>query len=449
MNSKVIKPESSSIVSIITGHDFRQTAINQIWRLVNGPVILMLIPLYLTAETQGYWYTFISLAALVIFADMGFTTILLQFSAHEYANLSFNQHRALSGDRHHLEKIASLFRFSVKWSAGMGLLAFPLILTAGFFILDEKQTNVDWVGAWVLYSFASIFVFMNGMVLSFIEGCNSVGDVQKIRFKISFITSISMIVLLLLGADLFALAASLAIGAIASTVIVFHRYKNMLNQLWFLGKGLAHQWNKKILPLLGRYAVSFLSGYLIFSMFTIIAFKYYGVVEAGKVGFSIAIFTAIFGIANIWITVVTPKINMYVSRKEFASLNAIFKKHLIAAIMTYILGIILLFGMVTSLQDVLPVANRIVQNSSLAAIALGWLFQIIINGYAVYLRAFKREPLMVPSLFIAAYITAVTVFTATYLPFEYFFIGFLTSYFWGVPWVWLIFTRFRNGLTDG
>ena len=449
MNSKDIKPEGSSILSAIISHDFRQTAINQIWRLVNGPLMLMLIPLYLTAEAQGYWYTFISLAALVIFADMGFTTILLQFSAHEYANLSFDQHRSLAGDRHHLERIASLFRFSVKWSAGMGLLAFPLILTAGFFILDEKQTNVDWVGAWVLYSLASIFVFMNSMVLSFIEGCNSVGDVQKIRFKISFITSISMIVLLLLGAELYALTASLAIGAIASTVIVVHRYKNMLKQLWFLGKGLAHQWNKEILPLLGRYAVSFISGYLIFSMFTIIAFKYYGVVEAGKVGFSIAICTAIFGIANIWITVVTPKINMYVSRKEFASLNAIFKKHLIAAIVTYIIGIILLFGIVTSFQDVLPVANRVVKNSSLAAIALGWLFQIVINGYAVYLRAFKREPLMVPSLVTAVYIVTATVLAATYLPFEYFFTGFLTSYFWGVPWVWLIFTRFRNGLTDG
>lgn len=438
-----------SILSAVTSYDFRQTAMNHIWRLVNGPLMLILIPLYLTVEAQGYWFTFISLAALVIFADMGFTTILLQFSAHEYANLSFDKHRTLSGNHHHLERMASLFGFSMKWSACMGLLAFPVILTIGFYVLAEKQTDIDWVVPWMLYSLASIFVFMNGMILSFIEGCNSVGDVQKIRFEISFITSIAMIVLLLLGAELYALTASIAIGVIAGMIIILYRYKNMLKQLILLQKGLTHNWNKEILPLLGRYAVSFMSGYLIFSTFTIIAFKYYGAIEAGKVGLSIAIITAIFGIANIWITVVTPKINMHVSRKEFASLNILFTRHLIAAIITYILGIILLFCMAEILRDVIPITNRIVSYSSFFAIALGWLFQILINGYAVYLRAFKQEPLMVPSVVIAGYIVTVTLLSAIYLPFEYFFIGFLTSYFWGLPWVWLIFRQQRNGLADG
>jgi hypothetical protein len=101
------------------------------------------------------------------------------------------------------------------------------------------------------------------------------------------------------------------------------------------------------------------------------------------------------------------------------------------------------------LRDVIPITNRVVSYSSFFAIALGWLFQILINGYAVYLRAFKQEPLMVPSVVIAGYIVTVTLLSAIYLPFEYFFIGFLTSYFWGLPWVWLIFRQQRNGLADG
>jgi hypothetical protein len=86
----------------IFSYDFRHTALNQIWRLFSGPALLILIPLYLTAEVQGYWYTFISLAALAVFADMGFSTILLQFSAHEFAHLKFNSDKTIFGSENSL-----------------------------------------------------------------------------------------------------------------------------------------------------------------------------------------------------------------------------------------------------------------------------------------------------------------------------------------------------------
>ena len=46
--------------------DIFATLINQIWRLVSGPVIMLLIPLFLTETQQGYWFLFTSLSALSI-----------------------------------------------------------------------------------------------------------------------------------------------------------------------------------------------------------------------------------------------------------------------------------------------------------------------------------------------------------------------------------------------
>lgn len=69
--------------------DLLNTALSQIYRLLSGPMMLLFIPLFLTQEEQGYWYTFTSLAALVIFADLGFSNIILQFAAHEFAFLRF------------------------------------------------------------------------------------------------------------------------------------------------------------------------------------------------------------------------------------------------------------------------------------------------------------------------------------------------------------------------
>lgn len=425
----------------MTSFDFIQTSKNQIWRLISGPLMLFFIPLYLSPEAQGYWFTFISLAALVVFADMGFTTILLQFSAHEYLNLEFSQSKVLVGRVDSLQRIATLFVFSIKWAFSMALLASPLILILGFLVLDNQQTNIDWMMPWIIYTIASILVFLNGVVLSFIEGCDSVGRIQGIRFKIQFVTSITMIILLFFGAGLYALALSLLIGAMAGAASILVSYKNMLMQLFSLGTRLTHQWSAEIIPLLGRYAVSFLSGYAIFSLFTIVAFKFFGAIEAGKVGLSIAICTAIFGIANIWITVIIPKINMHVEAKNYFELNAVFKRHLLASCITYCMGMIALFLIKVNFGELLPISNRIVDTFSLSMLATGWFLQIIVNALAVYLRAHKREPLMLVSVVSAAYTIIVTSLICMFLSFNYFFMGFLSSYFIFGPWIIRIFLQ--------
>lgn len=433
------------MLKTILSHDLRHTAVNQLWKLFSGPALLVLIPLYLSSESQGYWYTFVSLAALAVFADMGFSTILLQFSAHEFAHLRFKSDKTLVGSQQHLERLATLLRFAIKWSSGMGGLAFPIILAVGFVVLNKNQTDVSWMIPWIIYGIASIIAFINSMLLSFIEGCNSVGEVQKIRFYISFVTVVLTGILLVFDAELYALAISLFIGALSGTIIIFYRYKYMLKQLFVLSGEIEHNWEKDTLPLIGRYAVSWISGYFIFSIFTPIAFHYYGVVEAGQIGFSIAICTAIFGIANIWMTIIVPKINMYVAHKDYEALNKIFKTHLALAVFTYLLGVTALFIIVIFFRDTLPFSDRLVSPFSIAIIVLSWLLQIIISGYAVYMRAHKEEPLMIPSFVSGVYITIATLLIAKYLPFEYFFLGFLSSYLWGIPWVMVIFKRYKKG----
>src|SRR5271157_1679602 len=95
--------------------DFIATAFNQFWTVLSGPLLLILIPTFLSPEVQGYWFTFSSLIALSVFADLGFSFILLQFSAHEFAYLNFESNTSITGDESHLIHLASLFRFALKW----------------------------------------------------------------------------------------------------------------------------------------------------------------------------------------------------------------------------------------------------------------------------------------------------------------------------------------------
>jgi len=283
------------------------------------------------------------------------------------------------------------------------------------------------------------------MILSFIEGCNSVGEIQKIRLFISFVTVITTVLLLISDVKLYALSLALFLGAISGSLYIIFRYKSLLLQLYQVSKKEFYPWKNEIMPLLWRYAVSWVSGYFIFQMFTPIAFHYYGAVEAGKVGLTIAICTAVFGIANIWMTIIMPKMNILIAHKDYKKLDHIFRRHLFLAVLSYIFAIAILFGIINFLNDIFPLFDRVVSNFSLLIITISWLVQIIINGYAMYMRAHKEEPLFVLSFISGLYVVCATLLVVHFFSFEYFFIGFLSSYIFILPWVMKIFHRYKGG----
>ena len=432
------------MIKTILSHDFRHTAINQLWRLISGPTILILIPLYLSSEAQGYWFTFISLAALAVFADLGFTTIILQFSAHEFAYLHFDDNEKLVGDPENLNRLSSLFHFALQWGVKASIVAFPVIFLVGYFILDQKQTNCSWLAPWSIYGIASMIIFVNNIVLSFIEGCNSVGNIQKIRFFISVINSMLIAFGLFFGFQLFALACALFVSSCMGKIIIFKKYGTMLKQLYNIKIEDRYNWKSSILPLIGKYAISWMSGYFIFSIFTPLAFHYYGAEEAGKIGLSIALWTAIFSIANIWMTIIIPKINVLIARGDYITLNPIFYKHLKLSVVTFIVGIMTVFLLYFLLDGRFEIVKRFVSPLSLFLLAICWLLQIIVNSIASYMRAHKEEPLVIPSLISGIYIALTTWILAVSLSSEYFFLGFLSSYIWGAPWVWIIFRKYQG-----
>lgn len=428
----------------LLSHDFRHTAINQVWRLISGPLLLLSIPLYLSAEAQGYWYTFVSLAALAVFADMGFSAVLMLFSAHEFAHLQFNQDTTLKGDAKHLGRLATLWVFAMKWSLVMAFVVFPLVLVVGFYILSSKTSQVEWIYPWVIYGVASVLVFINSMLLSFIEGCDSVGSIQKIRFRIGVVNVAGTLFFLAMGLGLYALALSLVLSAVTGGGLLLANYRNMFVQLYSVAKQDVHQWFAEILPLIWRYSISWVSGYFIVSLFAPLAFKFYTPVEAGQAGLSVAVCAAIFGVSNMWITVVTPKINMYVAREEYAALDAMFFRHLAFAAVSYIFCMGLLYVVVDFLDTYFSLANRLVDSGSLVLLGTGWFFQLVITALAVYMRAFKREPLVVPSVLNGLHVGVSTLLICMYLPFKLFFLGFFSAYLWALPWVIYVFVKYRR-----
>lgn len=428
------------------------TFVNQSWRIISGPAILLLIPLYLTAGEQGYWYTFTSLAALSIFADLGFGAIVLQFAAHEFISLQFDRQGYILGDSGQIRRLASFFRFAVKWGIRATLLAFPVIYVGGYIFLSMQNaaTDVSWRLGWAIYSLTSGIIFFNNILLTFFEGCNSVAKLQGLRFRIAVASSAAMLAGLLSGSGLYALIFSGCASALAGTFFLVRNFKQTIVQLWNVSKTNIYNWWPEFSALMWRYALSWCSGYFGLSAYTPIAFYFWGPVEAGKIGLSMAMWMAGFSIAMCWLTAVVPKLNMCIELKEWKQLDRLFCQAFRRAVLTMIVGGIAFDGVYFLLSDKFMFFQRILSFTGMNILYLSWIGGVIINACSIYLRSHKKEPLMVYSMANGGYVLISTIVCAMWLSPDYFFIGFLSSMIGGIPFVWRIYynqkkAHFRSG----
>lgn len=420
------------------------TLLNSMWRIVAGPVTLIFIPLFLSSEAQGFWYTFMSLSALTIFADLGFTTIVSQFAAHEYAHLKFNKEtRLFEGDEIALKKLGSLFRFVVRWSVTAGIIGFPIILSIGFLMFYDKHSDVDWILPWCIFILSSGLSFTVGSILSFFEGCGQIAAIEKNKLVSGVAFTLSVASFLYLGFNLYALAFTYFISAAINITLLYRRFGKPTRQIIKASKGFVMNWKADFLPLIWRYALSWGSGYFIFQIYTPLMFHFHGPVEAGKVGISVALVTAAFSIANVWMYVANPKLNMFASLKNWPAMDKLLLKSIVLSVVTFALGSIFVLGAMYFFPN-LMLLQRFLGVVPMATLFLAWILLIVIYGLASYMRAHKEEPMVMISILTAIYIVISTFLVIKYMPPQYLFLGFLTAQIWGLPATAILFMKKRK-----
>jgi len=427
--------------------DLSYTLANQLWRLISGPLMLLFIPLFLKPEQQGYWYLFGSISTLSFLADLGFTGIVLQFSAHEYAFLSFSDRKLLEGDELHLKKLGSFFRFILKWVFKLCIITFPIIYIVGFvFFTRDGVLNIYWL-PWTLYTLGSTVNFFINFVLSFIEGLDKVASIQKIRLITSVLNTGIVTLILFSGGNIYALAFSILISSFSIFFMVILQFLPILKELLNVSSGFYYNWKSEIVPLFTRYVIGGFCGYFVFNIYIPIMHYFHGPVYSGKVGISLSLVMSLLSISSIWIYTIVPKINMFISKKEWKELDLLFNERMKLSLGTYFFGLFSLFILLCWLKDfrILPkIISRFLSFESIVILFCCYFFQLIINNMAIYLRAHKREPLMWQAILAFLWIVPTTIFVGKYFSPAWFFSGFLSSYIFLMPINLLIFFKCKK-----
>ncbi len=412
-----------------------------------GLVTTLLIASYFSPELQGYYYTFLSVLALQVFAELGLGTVITTYASHEWAKLAFDKQGQVTGDADALSRLTSLGRFALRWYLAAGAAMTTTLIIGGFLFFGSTgwdQVSV-WGAAWIVLCVVTGVNLCFMPVWALLEGCNQVSNVYASRFFQSVVSSLAAWLGIYLGAGLWVVPIVGVAALLAMILTVGGRYSHFIRTIMLeRPKGPHLDWRTDILPMQWRISLSWLSGYFSFSLFTPVLFHYQGAVIAGRMGMTWALIGALTGVASSWIAPKAPAFGMLIAQRRFAELDRMFWRLtavVVAATSTGALCILVLVYALGKFHH--PFADRLLSPSATGYLLLATIILAASLPMSTYLRAHKREPLLVLSTINGLITGIVVVVLGKYYSVEGMAIGYLAVMVMVTPFVALVWHRRR------
>jgi O-antigen/teichoic acid export membrane protein len=418
----------------------------RIWGFAAGPVSAILIATQFTPTTQGFYYTFGSIMALQTFAELGLGYAITQFASHEWANLRIGENRSIEGDQDSLSRLASLAQIAIKWYSIAAFIVIVALSFGGyFFFLQSSSQNVNWKWPWVsLCIFTGINLFTIA-IWSLLEGCNQVSNVYQYRLFQGLIGTLTAWSAIFLGADLWTASIVTLVGLFYAGLFLSRNYWQFLKALLLVKlKGPRLRWLKDILPFQWRIALSWVSGYFAFSLFTPVLFYYHGPVIAGQMGMTWSLYGALSSLGIAWLSPRVPQFGIMVAQQRYAEMDRLFWRLtiIVTAITTAgaITGWLVIFGL--NYYDIY-LAKRFLLPLPTALFLITAVIHTASVPMSIYMRAHKKEPLLLLSVTLGCLVGLSTWLLGKYYAALGMAIGYLAIYTIIFPMVVLVWQRCR------
>jgi hypothetical protein len=425
----------------------------RIVQIAGSVVTVSLILRFMTPLEQGYYYTLLSLAALQIVFELGFSYVILQMATHESAHLTFTSSGELTGDPAARVRLASICQLVIRWYLGCAALFAAVLTPLGivfFSMKDPGRLQAAWFGPWLSAVLAMAVVLFMTPLFSFLEGCHQVRQVAMLRMQQAVMVALCSWAAIASGHGLYACAA-VNCGWIAPGLAFLRRRRELIRSLW-RNRSWTRQvsWTKEIWPFQWKIAVSSLCSYFAMQVFTPILFAARGPVEAGRFGLSFGIAVSMQSVALAWITPKAAPFGQLVALERTGELNRVFFRTLkqSAAALLGLAGGCL--GGVIALGTMAPeLARRMEPLPVFALLLAGAGAAFAVQALAIYLRAFKREPYLNLSLSTSFLMALVSLLLAPHwggagIAAVYAAVNWLVV----LPWALAIFDKRRSEVSD-
>jgi O-antigen/teichoic acid export membrane protein len=419
----------------------------KIWSMGAGLITTLLIASIFPPEMQGYYYTFYSVLALQVFAELGLGIVISSYASHEWAKLAFDQHGNVTGDEDAFSRLTSLGRFALRWYLAAGAAVTIALTIGGFFFFGStgwNQVSV-WGAPWAVLCVVTGVNTCFMPIWALLEGCNQVSNVYAYRLVQSVASSLAAWLGIYLGAMLWVPSIIGATAMMAMILTVGHRYTGFIREI-MLGhpKGPHLDWRVDILPMQWRVSLSWISGYFTFSLFTPVLFHYQGAVVAGQMGMTWAFIAALTGVASSWIAPKAPAFGILIAQRKYSEVDHMFWRLTAVVVAVTSVGALGIWTLVYTLGQLHhPLALRLLPPSDTGYLLLATIMLAASLPMSTYLRAHKREPLLVLSIINGLITGIVVVVLGKYYSVEGVTIGYLVVMAMVTPFVALVWHRRR------
>ena len=375
--------------------------LSKTWSSTAGIVTTLLIAVFFSPELQGFHYTFAAVVALQVFGELGLGTVLTYYASHEWAKLSLNQLGRPIGDEHAMSRLSSLGQFAIKWYAAAAAFVVTGVAAGGWiFFSAAGEVHVSWQGPWFALCAVTGITLCMTPVWALLEGCNQVSNTYAYRLIQAVALSATAWIAITLGAGLWTSSLSALVGLLFAATLMNRRYGPLLRAVFLTQPTVSRlSWRRDILPMQWRFALSWISGYLMFSLFTPVLFHYHGAVIAGQMGMTWALVSIITTLTYSWIMPRAPTFGILIASEKYAELDRLFFRIASVVIGITTLGAFVIWLLVYALsQFPNPFAARLLPPLPTALMLAASAINSATIPFAIYLRAHKREPLLVLSI---------------------------------------------------
>lgn len=418
------------------------TVLARFWSAFAGVVTVLMIARFLTPHEQGYYYTFFSLFWLQIVFELGFAFVVLQLAAHERAQLTFTRGGLIEGDPTAHSRLASILQKSVRWYSVAAIVMVATLLPVGLYFFGTYRTtgtSVEWKGPWCLLILVAALTFQMDPVCAFVEGCGFVTPIARMRLLQAPLGSVLAWTAMVMHHGLYSPAMLILGNAIVQIGFLSRpRLRRMLTSLLRRAVGgNSVGWRQEIWPFQWRIAATWISSYLIFQIFNPILFAYQGPIAAGRMGMSLSIASSIGSVGLAWMSTKASPFGAMIARKEIATLDALFFRTLWQSTALVAMAAAGFFLCLVIGSSTFPkLAMRMLPPWAFSLLLLTMVMNHVVTCEALYMRAHKREPLLVQAVVVAIFLSTCTLYLARVwgangVTVGYFLFGGALSFAWG------------------
>ena len=363
------------------------------WQASAAVITIPLVVLFLSPEMRGTYYTFVNLAALQSFLELGFGIVITITASHEWKSLRLSPNNEILGDETARDRLITLGRLVMKYFGYATIIYVIVIAAAGYLIIRQEMAgDRSWVAPWLCYVLVSAGLFCIAPFLGILEGCNQVASAARFRLSQSIVSSAVLWTSIASGIGLWSLVA-----AGCAALLVAALYMLVIKRGFFLSflerpEGVSMSWRRDLLPMQWRLAMQGMFTYLSFPLYTVLTFHYLGAVEAGRMGIALQIIGGIQTVGLVFLSARVPEFAILAASGQRETLRRRCTRatfHSMAAIAG--MGLTALLALYALQWLRVPQVHRMLDVGAFGVFVIGITLTALIQGIALFLRAYKME----------------------------------------------------------